>query len=291
MAKGLFSVYCDPAPASVNKSSNSVNSAPSRSTSRTSALSSYKENINPFNTTRQHGLLGCQGKQVLKSVGAASSMNKQSSSSTASLGVKQPRQSKVDLTVSTNGICTGVLRTRVLPSGRDESLDNGLGAAVNPVSDTSRSTRLGPAARSHSKPTNSASSAMSRPRHPGHRHFSELSATTTRLHSPASAHDSGYAHSDSSEHLVEEVRPETDEWDLDMSVDEDSRADNLRTSVQGESSNRRARALTESPLAEVSSSITCRREAFHSAFASGRGPRNDNVAEPIVLFEADPSSD
>ena len=198
MAKGLFSVYSD-----VPSTSATTTAAPKRrglssssGLTSSSSLAYNKENVNPFGLhAAAHGKPGLAVKAKSKSINKPSSASLPACASFTKATYNPPAlKSIVASTASANQICTGTLRTRVLPS---------------PI----------------------------RPSTPSSPAFSSLSLGT-----PRSATDSGYARSVSPDSLAEDA---ADEEDCEI-------AEMERYELERETAgDRRARALTESPLAEV----------------------------------------
>lgn len=184
----------------------------------------------------------CAPPQIRRGLGVASSAAPQAQK----LATK-----RTTTTASTNGICTGTLRTRVLPDlpplplPAAEVADSTPAAAPTTVSSTRQPIRRKP----------SVAAELSLPR-PG---SAESSPRSSCDQSYASATDSGYAQSPGAPPVHEadfnelEARTEgmfADELDSDMSLAsvEEHEEEEVIASFDA---NRRARALTESPLAEV----------------------------------------
>ncbi|KAL8292704.1 hypothetical protein RQP46_001316 [Phenoliferia psychrophenolica] len=258
MAKGLFQVYVDP-------SASSQAAAPttkSRSTTRkglSEAGTSWglggKENLDPFARDTLGG--GQSGKLGLKKSGvvgvkppvcgttmtgetATGSRKSFLAPAAKSIPPPQPRpssSSSVSASSSTNDICTGTLRTRVLPTSL---------AAPAPLPQTTRSstTKLDMRALLDASPE-----SLARLQQGTNSKWTEVRG------SPESAEDSGYARSDGLGETDDDDDSEVDERDAEdrtvripsSSVTEAASKDEL---------NRRARSLTESPMADVTQAFT-----------------------------------
>ncbi|GAA6059285.1 hypothetical protein JCM10212_006678 [Sporobolomyces blumeae] len=249
MAGGLFAVYRDPtlpAPgqASSQRSTGSTNMrrkdgfAVFRATTGASANAGHKENIDPFSLGGGKKVSGL-GKGKKAAMGAKSLEAGSCSAASTKSSVLSSRPTRIPKTASlsqpsTNGICTGTLRTRVLPDL----------PPLEPETDAVK-----------------ASSASGRPPHrPAgldltRSQLPTLGNSSERcLDSPASNVDSGYAASGKASDTELEAGLEDgganfdDESDMSLDVD--------GSEITTHEANRRARALTESPLAEVTQAFT-----------------------------------
>ncbi|GAA5880661.1 hypothetical protein JCM3774_000568 [Rhodotorula dairenensis] len=264
MAKGLFAVYRDdtlgqpPAPASSASRGSSINKLAARRQGEGSGLNlprrglglSEKENIDPLKpTSAGKGVLG-KGKGLGKVAKSAPCRKTLAASPAAPNAVVRPlRRGGGNEAPTTNGICTGTLRTRVLPdlppllsSPGAEQLRSDQGAATEAA-----------AARKPSVVELRFESTGSSPQSSGDRSY-------------ASATDSGYAQSPTaSTRGTGPLDPETrkgnvfadddveTESDMSLVMMEEEEKDEGLVDVEAD---RRARALTESPLAEITQAFT-----------------------------------
>ncbi|BGP31878.1 hypothetical protein JCM10296v2_003656 [Rhodotorula toruloides] len=247
MAKGLFAVYrdetADPLPStSSSRSASSTNRATARRKDALEARDGLrrglkqqeKENVDPFARRTV-------GKDVLGK-GKKPALVARSSDGSCGKGVRQlgakPSEPLTRQFPSSNGICTGSLRTRVLPDL----------PPLAPAEDTSSGRSSTPSLDRFDAPPvvdiNLAStSAPCSPR------------TASGDRSFSSTVDSGYARSsgrasdDDAELEVGTVFRDEREADQSLEADEEPVLDD------GEA-NRRARNLTESPLAEITQAFT-----------------------------------
>ncbi|GAA5940330.1 hypothetical protein JCM1841_003889 [Sporobolomyces salmonicolor] len=248
MAGGLFAVYRDtpaaqPAPHASRHSSSSSASSTNKATSRRKEGSASsrdhcafarglqeKENADPFAFSGSRGAGLAKGKKppmVAKAVDGGKPVKGEKA--------YKPAQSRSQM--STNGICTGTLRTRVLPSpplapaaGDDD-----------PIPSVDLST-LAPAYKLPSvvEISRSASPVPSL-------------APTSCTDSPASAVDSGYARSSRANDTdldLDDGLTFEDESDVSAEIEE------ATAMFDSREADRRARALTESPLAEITQAFT-----------------------------------
>ena len=230
MAGGLFAVYRDttalpPSQSTSRRRGNSINSGANirkkeglnvfRDTTACSNTQLEKENLDPSNKGGKKALSSGKGKKSGMS-GKSDCGNAVKSVAMGDRAVKQVQQSITR--PSTNGVCTGTLRTRTLPP-------------LPPLETEDSPISLPPSAA----PLPPSISEISRPESPNRRTNSELRS----IESPASNVDSGYGK------LSDLDRGFDDESDMSLEVED------VEEIYKGEG-NRRARALTESPLAEVS---------------------------------------
>ncbi|BGP39823.1 hypothetical protein JCM10449v2_003775 [Rhodotorula kratochvilovae] len=246
MAKGLFAVYRDagaPAPSS-SSVGRALAAPPNKALARrkdahsargegTRALGE-KENVDPLLP-----LLGRPGgKDALAAVrGKKPALGAKRVDAEGGKGVRALPPRTVGGKVHANAVCTGTLRTRVLPDLPPLEADADVERvvpAVPPAPPRTADVRLDGDNNERS------------PRTSGDGSF--LSAST------GSASDSGYARSSS-------ARASDAELDLDIAAafaDEDNgdRSAELERAVDDREADRRARALTESPLAEITQAFT-----------------------------------
>ncbi|GAA5901468.1 hypothetical protein JCM6882_006286 [Rhodosporidiobolus microsporus] len=235
MAKGLFAVYRDPgvpsSTAAPSSRSSSTHNNPSASSRRRDGLDSCssssvrtaklreKENVDPFKRY-EAGLAGKGGKKA--ALGAKKLVGDESSSCAGKAGRTATTGVNGKAKPSLNGICTGTLRTKVLPDSvfSDAPPAQQVDAAPQVI-------EIYP------------SSSTSSPR---------VSGGWDRSPS-SSAADSGYARSLSGKAS-----------DSDLDAGNGARRLGDESDGEGELSdyeaNRRARALTESPLAEITQAFT-----------------------------------
>ncbi|KWU46298.1 hypothetical protein RHOSPDRAFT_32300 [Rhodotorula sp. JG-1b] len=278
MAKGLFAVYRDdaaglappPAPStSRGASTNKLAAAPQRR--QFDGLGQReKENMDPLSMIRKGALLGkgkaglgksaksgdggstCAPPQVRRGLAAASQVQKTTKTTTTA--------------TSTNGICTGTLRTRVLPDLPPLPATNSTPAAATATATLSNT-------RQPIRRKNPSVVEVRLPPPPESAESSPRSSSSSCDRSYASATDSGYAQSPGAPLLPvhqndgEQVEFNTDDNKLEAARTEGMFADEMDSdmslaSVEEEEvavtfdANRRARALTESPLAEVTQAFT-----------------------------------
>ncbi|GAA5956158.1 hypothetical protein JCM8115_001640 [Rhodotorula mucilaginosa] len=274
MAKGLFAVYRDdaaglappPAPSTSRGAPTNKLAAAAPQRRQFDGLGQReKENMDPSSMSRKGALLGKGGKAAL----GKSAKSGDGGSTCAppqvrrGLGAAAPQVQKVarertTTPASTNGICTGTLRTRVLPD-----LPPLPAATPASLSSTHQSIQ-------RKKPS---VVELRLPPPPPPPDSAESSPRSSCDRSYASATDSGYAQSPGAPLLpvhqndgeqVEfgdddsklEARTEgmfVDEIDSDMSLASVEEREEAAASFDA---NRRARALTESPLAEVTQAFT-----------------------------------
>ncbi|GAA5835574.1 hypothetical protein JCM11251_002967 [Rhodosporidiobolus azoricus] len=238
MAKGLFSVYrdpgmSDPAPAPSTRSTSSHNNPSSSrrrdaidpSSSLRTAKLREKENIDPFahHGAEKAGLAGKGGKKpalgAKKAIPVGSEVSCAGKMGRSAIGAVSGKAKPLSL----NGICTGTLRTKVLP----DSLFSEDRSSTSPADSAPQVVEIYP------------SSSNTSPR---------LSGSWGGSHSSPAA-DSGYARSLSGRAS-----------DSDLDVAGGSRRFTDESDGEAEASdyeaNRRARALTESPLAEITQAFT-----------------------------------
>ncbi|BGP47928.1 hypothetical protein JCM10450v2_003794 [Rhodotorula kratochvilovae] len=244
MAKGLFAVYRDagaPAP-----SSSSVGRAPAAPPNmaplarRKDALSTRalgeKENVDPLlpllgRAAGKDALAAARGKKP--ALGA----KRADAGECGAKGARALPPRTVGGKVHGNAVCTGTLRTRVLPDLPPPEADADVERVVPtalPAQPRTADVRLDRADHEGS------------PRTSGDGSF--LSAST------GSASDSGYARSSS-------ARASDAELDIDIAAafadeDDPERSLELERTVNDHEADRRARALTESPLAEITQAFT-----------------------------------
>ncbi|GAA5916313.1 hypothetical protein JCM8208_007391 [Rhodotorula glutinis] len=254
MAKGLFAVYRDdqavPGPSSAlgrplaysaNKSVSArrKDGAPPRldggSGLRVPRLGE-KENVDPLGPGVRGLGAGKLGKKP--SALAAKKGDSCAAAQATACGVRAP--SGAAQRVKGNAVCTGTLRTRVLPDLPPLEPDE----PVAPLAPASRAAAAAPHVAdiildADDKGADSASPRTSLDAR------SALSASTG-----SSARDSGYAHS---------VDGRTGDTSLDMDIAAafaDEEEQEARRQVEEREADRRARALTESPLAEITQAFT-----------------------------------
>lgn len=249
MAKGLFTVFHDNQPTSL-PTSTKPRRAPSSSTTNNKPLAVFsdskaalglsgmtslgKENVDPFLRSKPAGKTGLGGKKPALG---------------SKLAPPAARPSCISLTPSSssgNGVCTGQLRTRALPSFDDP--------APTPAAPILTSA-LKEAVPVPPSPAYSVASTSSL-------HSERLGAAGT----PNSARDSGYARSVSSSPSSpsSSVGDEGDEgWARSRRGQEEKtvkisevgstrrRRSTRKQEISEKEADRRARGLTESPLAEV----------------------------------------
>ncbi|GAA6027330.1 hypothetical protein JCM8097_002599 [Rhodosporidiobolus ruineniae] len=230
MAKGLFAVYRDdtaaplPPPVAASRSSSGINKPSTRRRDGLASLDSagrglglrHKENVDPF---ARFGTDKTQGVMGKKALGAKAAVN---SCGSKGKGVDGQAFVKPIPKPSANGVCTGSLRTRVIPD--DPLFSSSAGDFDLP-------------------PSSSSSSSSTEPQ------VVDIYPSSTAS-SPRSAVDSGYAGS---------AKASDSDLDLERAVglfaDESSDGEASVELDEGEA-NRRARALTESPLAEITQAFT-----------------------------------
>ena len=275
MAKGLFAVYRDdaaglappPAPSTSRGASTNKRLAAAAAPQRRQfdgLGQREKENMDPSSMIRKGALLGkgkaTLGKSAKPGDGGSTCAPPQVRRGLAAASQAQ-KTTKTTTETSTNGICTGTLRTRILPDLPPLPATDSTPAAT--ATATLSSTRQ-PTRRT--KP--SVVELRLPPPPPPAPGSAESSPRSSCDRSYASATDSGYAQSPGAPLLpvhqndgeqVEfnnnnnnelEARTEgmfADEMDSDMSL---ASAEEEEVAVTFDA-NRRARALTESPLAEV----------------------------------------
>lgn len=237
MARGLFAVYQDAAPAAVRPTTSSLSAKPRRKALGDGKLKPAaddkwkgKENFDPFGKTElgAGSGLGC-GKAKCKQ-GEKSFLAPPS----------KPLPSKAASSSSTNGICTGNLRTRVIPAWNDLPL---LPPSSGPSSRRQTTERADPphllsAASSSSFVAPQVTDLNARSASPAQSFQESLLGT------PNSAKDSGYARSVGSE----------SELEVESGDDGEDKTIKLPCLLLSEA-DKRVRALTESPLAEVRPSL------------------------------------
>ena len=189
----------------------------------------------------------CAPPQVRRGLAAASQVQKTTKTTTTA--------------TSTNGICTGTLRTRVLPDLPPLPATNSTPAAATATATLSNT-------RQPIRRKNPSVVEVRLPPPPESAESSSRSSSSSCDRSYASATDSGYAQSPGAPLLPvhqndgEQVEFNTDDNKLEAARTEGMFADEMDSdmslaSVEEEEvavtfdANRRARALTESPLAEV----------------------------------------
>lgn len=251
MAGGLFAVYRDttalpPSHSSSRRTGTSINSG--ANIKKKDGLSVFrdntpsgngqleKENLAPLNKGGKKVLSGGKGKKPVMS-GKSDCGSGGNAVKPVAMGDRMVKKVQQPTTrPSTNGVCTGTLRTRTLPP-------------LPPLESEEVQIPLAPTA-----PLPPPVTEISRPRSPAPRNDLPRSAE-----SPASNVDSGYGR------VSELDRGFDDESDMSLEVE----------SVEGNDEregNRRARALTESPLAEVKFThffpCTTRTNSFHLSIRS-----------------------
>ncbi|GAA6002442.1 hypothetical protein JCM10207_001121 [Rhodosporidiobolus poonsookiae] len=235
MAKGLFAVYRDAdaplAPSSTStRPSGTINKPSSR---RKDGLTSrdglgrglklqQKENVDPFapHGADKPGLL--KGKKPALGAKAADCGRPDGIGYRLPVVMKDGLSTQPRAKPSANGICTGSLRTRVLPDSLFS--DDSAAAAAPQVVDI----------------------------YPSSPRASTSASTAAGECSPSSAVDSGYARSSSGKASDEDLELERGRAFEDEESDVSSRDE----PVDVREANRRARALTESPLAEITQAFT-----------------------------------
>ncbi|GAA5983208.1 hypothetical protein JCM11641_006850 [Rhodosporidiobolus odoratus] len=237
MAKGIFAVYRDPTapPAPSTSSSRPIGTINKPSSRRKDTLESTfrglrlqeKENVDPF----------APGKAALGKGKKPALASKAVDSCGAKVNGCRPPQPKAGVKgkATTNGICTGTLKTRVIPDSF---------FADPPALD-------GKSDNAKLPPANALSS-----RRPEMIDIYPTSTVSTPSRSPSSASDSGYARSNRSGKSSDggfelDKMPRFGEYGDESDA---SREDS--DSVDGREADRRARALTESPLAEITQAFT-----------------------------------
>ncbi|GAA5822691.1 hypothetical protein JCM3770_003370 [Rhodotorula araucariae] len=243
MAKGLFAVYRDAAPSSLPSGSQcrAPTCAPNKarahrkdtapSTRHEGGLRARtlgeKENVDPA-AARVGGKDALAGKARKPALGA----KRADAEGCGGKGARASLPRGLGGQGATNGVCTGTLRTRVLPDL----------PPLEPEADVERVVPAPPPATIdvHLDAENRS------PRTSGNASF--LSAST------GSASDSGYARSSS-------AHARDTELDFDMAAafaDEGNaeRSHELQRAMTDREADRRARALTESPLAEITQAFT-----------------------------------
>lgn len=238
MAGGLFAVYRDtgapqsshaasrragggPTPSSSNNNNNNIRQKGAFAVLRDTPKLNEKENLDPV--ARPIGKLG---KGIVHKKAHPIPVAADCNASRGAFGHKSVQRShNAPTVVSANGICTGTLKTRVLPP-------------LPPLEEPPVAARSVDRARLVSPVAPSRIGTTSPVRATG------VGRSEAR-DSPASNVDSGYGRAsdcdDRSIDTAEEVQGATFDDESDMSIEVDTNE-----------LNRRARALTESPLAEVS---------------------------------------
>ncbi|GAA5915644.1 uncharacterized protein JCM6883_000703 [Sporobolomyces salmoneus] len=261
MAGGLFAVYRDtsavPTSQSTSKRANgsssnlSVNNRKKdgfpvfRDTARGVNGLQEKENLDPLGKGGKRSAMSGKGKKVCSDGTKPGETTK----GKAVMGDRIVKKvNKVSTAASENGICTGTLKTRVLPP-------------LPPLESDSPSPTIEPSPPS--VPSVVDISLGATPAKP------TLNSSQRSIDSPASNVDSGYGKvSDNDLELGEDGVEFDDESDMSIEVDTNEL-------------NRRARALTESPLAEITQAFT----------GLGRFSNSNAPASPSPLnLDRDPSS-
>ncbi|GAA5830257.1 hypothetical protein JCM5353_005366 [Sporobolomyces roseus] len=235
MAGGLFAVYRDttalpPSHSTSRRTGTSIN--PGANIKKKDGLSVFrdntpssngqleKENLDPLNKGGKKVLSGGKGKKPVMS-GKSDCGSGGNAVKPVAMGDRMVKKVQQPTTrPPTNGVCTGTLRTRTLPP-------------LPPLESEEVQIPLAPTA-----PLPPPVTEISRPKSPAPRNNLPRSAE-----SPASNVDSGYGR------VSDLDRGFDDESDLSLEVE----------SVEGDDAregNRRARALTESPLAEITQAFT-----------------------------------
>lgn len=252
MAGGLFAVYRDttalpPSHSSSRRTGTSINSG--ANIKKKDGLSVFrdntpsgngqleKENLAPLNKGGKKVLSGGKGKKpVMSGKSDCGDSGGGNAVKPVAMGDRMVKKVQQPTTRPCNGVCTGTLRTRTLPP-------------LPPLESEEVQIPLAPTA-----PLPPPVTEISRPRSPAPRNDLPRSAE-----SPASNVDSGYGR------VSELDRGFDDESDMSLEVE----------SVEGNDEregNRRARALTESPLAEVKFThffpCTTRTNSFHLSIRS-----------------------
>ncbi|GAA5857510.1 hypothetical protein JCM8547_009310 [Rhodosporidiobolus lusitaniae] len=239
----LFTVYRDDtAPLSLASSSTSRSSAahnkPSSSSRRLAGDSSSrgglrlqaKENVDPFKVCSDKAVLGKGKKPAM----GGKSLDEAKRRTLASKAVHPTTKAAQRARPSANGVCTGALRTRVIPD-----------ALFLDASSSSSSSC--PSSAPQSAPSTSSSADA-----PQLVEIYPSSTLSSPSRSPTSATDSGYARSTSGKASDEDVELERE----GQVFADESDAESRRSSMEDREANRRARALTESPLAEITQAFT-----------------------------------
>lgn len=254
MARGLFTVFQDasepvPTSRSTKPSTSQSRRKPGLSATSTSNVELGKENVDPFTKA-----VFSDGKKPMMKKDVKGSLRLKApivNIDTPILELSDPKTTTIEATGSrrsasqvggkpstiNNNICTGNLRTRVLPAS----------AFVLPSLPPRTKGGLPPPRRFNALATSSSESSIPSPAH--------------------SAVDSGYAPSEGAATDVDET---DDDDEVDMDSDKTVRFAEAPGTPEAESIdmgreesdkefNRRARSLTESPLAEVCSSSRCLR--------------------------------
>lgn len=182
-----------------------------------------KENFDPLSKAGKKAILGGKGKKGV-SEARFGDCGRVSAPAKLAMGERTVKKAVKNSVPSVNGICTGTLRTRVLPPL--PPLENDFAEAQHAITSAS--------------PPLVTTVEMARPETPG------LSSTEHRCaDSPASNVDSGYGKVSDVDFQSDGGLDFDDESNMSLEVQE----------VDTREANCRARALTESPLAEVSSSF------------------------------------
>ncbi|GAA5860092.1 hypothetical protein JCM1840_001880 [Sporobolomyces johnsonii] len=248
MAGGLFAVYRDtPAVQSAphasrhptSSSASSTNKATSRRKDGSASSRDHgaftrglqeKENVDPFAIGGARGAGLTKGKK-------APMVAKAVEGGKLAKGEKAYKPVQSRLQMSTNGICTGTLRTRVLPSpprtpaaGDDDQIPS---VDLNTLAPAYKLPSVVEISRSAS-PVPSL-------------------APTSCTDSPASAVDSGYARSSRANDTDLEL---DDGLVFEDESDVSAEMGDATAMVDSREADRRARALTESPLAEITQAFT-----------------------------------
>ncbi|KAK4703424.1 hypothetical protein P7C70_g2794, partial [Phenoliferia sp. Uapishka_3] len=247
-AKGFFQVFVDPSLSSRPSSSTSHSSSSTlRSSSHRKGLLATpsttsikdcwngKENFDPFAKTEivkggKPKLAG--GKAVIVKL---DQQEEEKSFLAPPSRAIPPRPTLTSSEASTNGICTGTLRTRVLPFDLSK-----------PTSSRSTSSSSTSAPLSMLEILDASPADLLKLKGP----TSKNSTIWDLMDSPSSARDSGYARSEGDE------REGEDGEDATVRVSFEAERKSIELERTREELNRRARKLTESPLAEVTEAFT-----------------------------------
>ncbi|GAA5959859.1 hypothetical protein JCM3765_000623 [Sporobolomyces pararoseus] len=239
MAGGLFAVYRDTTavqpsqPTSRRAREVSSNSSSSTNNRKKDGFAVFrdngrsvnglqeKENMDPLSKSGKKAGLSGKGKKVHSDSGDCTGV---SSKGKLVMGERVVKRSSKSTTVSMNGICTGTLRTRELPPLPPLESDP---TEEHPVQPSSTSTPEVPSIVEIPRADSPLPSSV----------------PLQSVDSPASNVDSGYG------------KVSDGDLELEGGIDLDDESD-MSLEVDATELNRRARALTESPLAEITQAFT-----------------------------------